>query len=36
MSVAQALLQTEDPLEVLADEVFFKDGVSPIEGFWLG
>lgn len=35
MTIAQAYLGTTDPLPTFADEVFFKDGVSPIEGLWL-
>lgn len=35
MTIAQAYLATTDPLPTFADEVFFKDGVAPIEGLWL-
>lgn len=35
MSIASALLQTNDPLAALASEVFVKDGVAPIEGLWM-
>lgn len=35
MSIAQAYLKTDDPLSVLADEVFVKTNVSPIPGLWL-
>jgi len=34
VTVAQAYLQSDDPLEALADEVFHKNGVSPIDGLW--
>jgi len=35
VTVAQAYLQTSDPLTELSDEVFYKDGVSPIDGLWV-
>jgi len=34
MTIAQAYLKTTDPLSVLADEVFVKTDVTPIEGLW--
>ncbi|HEY6728945.1 MAG TPA: DUF1552 domain-containing protein [Polyangiaceae bacterium] len=34
MTIAQAYLGTSDPLPAFEDEVFFKEGVSPIEGLW--
>jgi hypothetical protein len=34
MSIAQAYLNTTDPVSALADEVFVKTGVSPIDGLW--
>jgi hypothetical protein len=35
MTVAQALLQTSDPLSVLANEKFVQTGVAPIDGLWV-
>jgi hypothetical protein len=35
LTVAQAYLKTNDPLSALSAEVFYKNGVSPIEGLWL-
>jgi hypothetical protein len=35
LTVAQAFLQTNDPLSALSAEAFYKDGASPIEGLWL-
>ncbi len=33
-TIAQAYLKTNDPLAALSDEVFVKDGASPISGLW--
>lgn len=35
MTIAQALLKTNDPLAVLAAEKFVKTGVGPIPGLWV-
>jgi len=35
MTVAQALLGTEDPLAALEGEAFNRDGVAPIDGIWV-
>lgn len=35
MTIAQAYLGTNDPLPTFDEEVFYKNGVSPIEGLWL-
>ncbi len=35
VTIAQAYLKTNDPMPVFAEEVFVKDGVSPIEGLWV-
>jgi hypothetical protein len=34
MNVAQAMLQVEAPLELLADETFIKDDAEPLPGLW--
>jgi hypothetical protein len=34
LSIAQAYFKTTDPLSVLTDEVFYKNGISPIPGLW--
>ena len=34
MTIAQAYLKTNDPVSMLSDEVFSKQGVSPIDGLW--
>jgi hypothetical protein len=34
MTIAQAYLKTTDPVAALSDEVFVKQGVSPIDGLW--
>jgi hypothetical protein len=34
MTIAQAYLKTNDPVSVLSDEVFQKQGVGPIDGLW--
>ncbi len=33
-TIAQAYLKTNDPLATLGDEVFVKNGASPISGLW--
>jgi hypothetical protein len=34
MSIAQAYLKTTNPLAAFSDEVFFREGVAPIDGLW--
>jgi hypothetical protein len=35
MTVAQALMQTNDPVALLADEKFVKTSTAPIPGLWV-
>jgi hypothetical protein len=35
VTVAQAFLQTNDPVSALSAEAFYKNGVSPIDGVWM-
>lgn len=35
LTIAQAYFKTTDPLAMLTDEVFVKDGAKPIEGLWM-
>lgn len=34
LTIAQAYFQASNPVDLLGDEIFFKDGVSAIEGLW--
>lgn len=35
MTIAQAYLKTNDPLPTFQSEVFYKNGVEPIDGLWM-